>query len=132
MLPSLYQWVFEVVAALQSDVHGRHPDLFGVLERRLRVTVDRSKGFKSTMLDLLVPMESNVAYEDLFALAQKVVEVCLMRGGKDGVLGKMLGAMGMQTTAEIAPGLKARLEEARAIGREDLSLHTIPREPTEL
>lgn len=64
-------------------------------------------------------MEENLAYEDLFTLAQAVVEVCLLRGGKDGVLGKVMGAMGLETKAELAPGLLAKLEEARQLGRDE-------------
>jgi len=63
-------------------------------------------------------MEANVSYEDLFTLAQGVIETCLMRGGKDGIVGKLLGALGKQSVVELQPGLAARLEVARALGRE--------------
>lgn len=62
MLPSLCQWVLEAVEALRTDMNGRHPDLFGVLERRLRISLDRSKGFEGLVLDLLRPMERSTAY----------------------------------------------------------------------
>jgi hypothetical protein len=62
-------------------------------------------------------MEANVAYEDVYSLAQAVVEVCLMRGGKDGVMGKVMAALGKQPEAEIEPGLKQRLAEVRALSR---------------
>jgi len=62
MLPSLFQWVVDAVEALQNDMHGQHPDIFGVLERRLRINVDRSKGFKGSIFDLLAPMERSTVY----------------------------------------------------------------------
>ena len=62
-------------------------------------------------------MDANLAYEDVYTLAQAIIEVCLMRGGKDGVMGKVMAALGKQPEAEIEQGLKARLAEVRALSR---------------
>lgn len=61
-------------------------------------------------------LEDKIHYEDLFTLAQGVIDTCLLREGGGGVLGKVVGATNLLgQESSIAPELKARLEEARAL-----------------
>jgi hypothetical protein len=66
-------------------------------------------------------MEAHLAYEDLLALIQGVLEVCVFRGkDQGGFLGRLLGManqMGLNEEAVLPEGLAARLEEARSAGK---------------
>lgn len=62
-------------------------------------------------------MEEHLAYEDFYTLVQAVIQVCLLREGGGGVLGKILGAMGKSPAAALAPELAARIEQVRQQAR---------------
>lgn len=65
-------------------------------------------------------MDANLAYEDLLALVQGIMEVCVFRGkDQGGFLGKLVGManqMGLSEEAVLPGDLAGRLAEVREIG----------------
>jgi hypothetical protein len=102
--------ITKIVDQLQEA--GKNPlsltDVFAVCEQQVyeivRDTIDVTDEW----------MEDQLRYEDLFTLAQAVIQTCLLRPDGGGVLGKALAAMGKVPLESVQPQLQKRLDDLRA------------------
>ena len=98
------------MSALFEKVAGKGESLEKTLAKSIILFQDEAYEIVRETLHWNDEKMEELAYEDLFTLMQKILEVCILRGKDEGVLGKML-ALVLTTsgprTPVISPGLSS-------------------------
>lgn len=110
-LTALFNKFQQTQANVKADVEVDYDALIDMFEDDVILIIRDTLGVDSEWMD------EHLVYEDLFTLAQAILEVCLWRSGEGGgLMGKLLrvaGGMGVQNDPEAARQVQEKVDAAR-------------------